>query len=137
MTRIDEIKARLVAAKAEHPYEVADRHEIASQAWSDLYQHAPSDLEYLLHQLATRSHDLRIAEATADDRQREIQRLLDVLEEVGLQELAAKVTRVEALLDRVERDSAAGFVPVDFNGSPFPLTVFVREVRAALGGDDQ
>lgn len=42
------IRARLDAAKKSVPYEVADRHQTASEAWSELYQHAPADLRALL-----------------------------------------------------------------------------------------
>lgn len=37
------IRARLEATHQSVPYEVTDRRQIASQAWSDLYQHAPAD----------------------------------------------------------------------------------------------
>ena len=42
------IKARLAAATAAVPYEKAFRHRVSSRAWSDLYQHAPSDLRDLI-----------------------------------------------------------------------------------------
>ena len=45
---LNEITARLEAVKAEHPYEDKDRHAKKSHAWSDLYEHAPTDLRRLI-----------------------------------------------------------------------------------------
>lgn len=45
---LDEITARLEAVKTEPPYEDKDRHDTKSDAWSDLYQHAPTDLRRLI-----------------------------------------------------------------------------------------
>ena len=45
---LDEIMARLEAVKTELPYEDKDRHAKESAAWSDLYQHAPTDLRRLI-----------------------------------------------------------------------------------------
>ena len=42
------IMARLEAVKAELPYEDRDGHDTKSDAWSDLYQHAPTDLRRLI-----------------------------------------------------------------------------------------
>lgn len=49
MSRIDEIRDRLNEALRERPYDEQDRHEHKSQAWSDFYEHAPSDIAYLLN----------------------------------------------------------------------------------------
>ena len=48
MSDTDEIRDRLDAAKRSIPYEMQDRHKVSSQAWSDLYFHAPSDLKFLI-----------------------------------------------------------------------------------------
>ena len=48
MSDTDEIRDRLDAAKQSIPYEMQDRHKVSSQAWSDLYFHAPSDLKFLI-----------------------------------------------------------------------------------------
>lgn len=48
---IEAIKQRLAEAKRQCPYEQADRHEAKNQAWSDFYQHAPSDIEALLTEI--------------------------------------------------------------------------------------
>ena len=45
---LNEITARLEAVKAECPYEERDRHAGTSTAWSDSYQHAPTDLRRLI-----------------------------------------------------------------------------------------
>lgn len=45
---LNEVTARLEAVKAEIPYENRDRHAETSAAWSDLYQHAPTDLHRLI-----------------------------------------------------------------------------------------
>lgn len=45
---LNEITARLEAVKVELPYEVRDRDAKKSAAWSDLYQHAPTDLRRLI-----------------------------------------------------------------------------------------
>lgn len=45
---LNEIKARLEAVKTEYPYEDRDRHVKKSAAWSNLYQHAPTDLRRLI-----------------------------------------------------------------------------------------
>ena len=49
---LNEITARLEAVNAELPYEDRDRHADKSVAWSDLYQHAPSDLHRLITEVA-------------------------------------------------------------------------------------
>ena len=49
---LNEITARLEAVSAELPYEDKDRHAEKSAAWSDLYQHAPSDLHRLIAEVA-------------------------------------------------------------------------------------
>lgn len=49
--RIAEIRARLQATKQVWPYEDQDRHTKKQAAWSVFYQHAPSDVEWLLNQL--------------------------------------------------------------------------------------
>ncbi|MCR2051791.1 hypothetical protein NSA19_02765 [Actinomyces bowdenii] len=42
------IKARLAAATASTPYELQGPHRVPARAWSDLYQHAPSDIRDLI-----------------------------------------------------------------------------------------
>lgn len=49
--RIAEIRARLNAAKQGWPYDDPDRHAKKQAAWSEFYQYAPSDIEWLLGQL--------------------------------------------------------------------------------------
>lgn len=51
MLDLDPIKQRLAEAKRQRPYEEADRHEAKNRAWSDFYQHAPSDIEALIAEL--------------------------------------------------------------------------------------
>lgn len=49
--RIAEIRARLNATKQVWPYGDPDRHTKKQAAWSTFYEHAPSDIEWLLGQL--------------------------------------------------------------------------------------
>lgn len=50
-SRVDEIKTRLDATRRVIPYEERDRHEKKQHAWSDFYQHAPADIQWLINQL--------------------------------------------------------------------------------------
>lgn len=80
------IRARLEGAQAEQPYEQIDRHQVTAKAWSDLYQHAPSDMEYLLAENA----ELREAIAGSPEKAKRIALLV------------ASATR----LVQIERDDA-------------------------------
>ena len=60
---LNEITARLEAVEAEYPYEVRDRHAKKSAAWSDLYQHAPSDMRRLIAEVARLEAELANKEA--------------------------------------------------------------------------
>lgn len=51
-TWLSEIIARLEAVEAELPYEDKDRHAKKSAAWSNLYQHAPTDMRRLIAEVA-------------------------------------------------------------------------------------
>lgn len=50
MSRLDEIRHRLNEARRER-YADPDRDEHRAQAWSDFYQHAPSDIQHLLDEI--------------------------------------------------------------------------------------
>ena len=62
---LDEITARLEAVSAELPYEDRDRHADTSTAWSDLYQHAPTDLHRLIAEVARLETELANKEPEA------------------------------------------------------------------------
>ena len=62
---LNEITARLEAVKAESPYEDRDRHADKSAAWSDLYQHAPTDLRRLIAEVARLETELANKETQA------------------------------------------------------------------------
>ena len=62
---LNEIIARLEAVKAELPYEERDRHAQKSDAWSDLYQHAPTDLWRLIAEVERLETELADKETDA------------------------------------------------------------------------
>ena len=62
---LNEITARLEAVKAEYPYEDKDRHAKQSAAWSDLYQHAPTDLRRLIAEVERLETELANKETQA------------------------------------------------------------------------
>lgn len=62
---LNEITARLEAVKAELPYEDKDIHAKTSTAWSDLYQHAPTDLRRLIAEVERLETELANKETQA------------------------------------------------------------------------